>query len=183
MTTIIQDYKDYRKAKKAKELAAGKVNDKFQEILQPISFSELNNYHYQWGLLTIYGEAVYDGKNKQALIEYLDEKAPLVHLPSCFCTVLASSYLKPHGIVQNMFLSGWADEERAKCTEDNAIRCIHNRTDGVFFENYCANCPKDKFKNLVEYHSLNGELQKAEQNLATAKQKLRGRFPFFCKTR
>ena len=178
MTTIIQDYKDYRKAKKAKELAAGKVNDKFQEILQPISFSELNKYNYEMGLLAIYGKAVYDGKNKQALIEYLDEKAPLVHLPSCFCTVLASSYLKPHGIVQNMFLSGWADEERAKCTEDNVIRCLHNREDGVFYEQYCANCSTEKFGNLLDYHCLKADLQKAEQDLTAAKQKLRSRFPF-----
>ncbi len=178
MTTIIQDYKDYRKAKKNAKLAADAVNKQFQKMLQPISFSELNKYTYEKGLLAIYGNAVYDGKNKQALIEYLDKKAPLVHLPSCFCTVLASSCLKPHGIVQNIFLSGWGEEERAKCTIDKAIRCLHNPEDGVIIENYCANCPKDKFKNLVEYHSLNGDLQKAEQNLATAKQKLRGRFSF-----
>ena len=178
MTTIIQDYIDYRKAKKNVELAADKVNAQFHKMLKPISLSELNKYYCELGVLTIYGEAVYDGKNTKELKEYLDEKAPLVHLPSCFCAVFVSSYLKPQGIVETIVFQDLYHEERAKCTQDKAVRCLHNPEDGIIIEQYCANCPKDKFKNLVEYHSLSGELQDAEQKLAAAKQKLRDRLPF-----
>ena len=178
MTTIIQDYKDYRKAKKNVELAADKVNDKFQEILQPISLSELNKYHCELGVLTINAKAVYDGKNKQEFIKYMNENAHLVRLPSCFCDVLAAPYMKPNSILEHIIFSDFAKKERAKCTEDNVIRCVHNREDGVFYEHYCADCSPETFGNLLDYQCLKADLQDAEQNLATAKQKLRDRLPF-----
>lgn len=176
MFTIIQDYKNYRQQKKNVKLLKNKLVFKFQNMVKPISFSELNDYKYQLNLLVIGGRAVRAEQGVKALSEYMDEKAPLVHLPSCFCNVFASSYLKPNGFIQSIICSDFADKERSELKEDNVVKCVHNPDDGVIFENHCANCSTDIFRNLIEYHSLKGELQTAQQSLKGTKQKLLNHF-------
>lgn len=108
----------------------------------------------------------------------MDEKAPLVHLPSCFCTVFASSYLIPTCIIQSIIYSDCERKEHSELKEDNVFRCTHNREDGIIFENNCVNCSTDIFRNLVEYNALKGELQNAQQSLKDTKQKLLNHFKF-----
>lgn len=62
MLRIMQDYKDYRQQKKNMKLLKNKAIIKFQNMVKPISFSELDDYTRQLTLLIKGGEAVYDGK-------------------------------------------------------------------------------------------------------------------------
>ena len=173
MFKIIQDYKNYRQQKKNVKLLKNEFAIEFKNMVQPISLSELDDYKRQLELLTIVGKAVYFKKGVQALEKYMNEKAPLVHLPSCFCTVFASSYLIPTNIAASIILSDFAKKERSKLTEEKVAKCIHSEADGgVIHENYCANCSEDTFKNLLKYHSLKSQLQDAQQALNKAKEEL-----------
>ncbi len=173
MFTIIQDYKNYRQQKKNLKLLKNEYAIRFKNMVQPISLSELDDYKRQLELLTIGGKAVYSEKDIQALEKYMHEKAPLVHLPSCFCTVFASSYLIPTNIIESIIFSDFAKKERSELKEEKVVKCIHSEADGgIIHENYCANCSEDTFKNLLEYHSLKSQLQDAQQALKEAKQEL-----------
>lgn len=178
MFTLIQDYKGYRQAKRNTQSVKKKINHKFLTMVKPISFSDLTSYKHQVEMLTVWGKAIYDGINAKELKEYLDKKGPLVHLPSCFCNVFASSFLKPKDFLQDIACSNFARKEYKKLNEDNVIRCIHNQKDGVIYENRCANCPTQTFKNLVEYNSLKGDLQEAQVKQNQARQKLLNHFQF-----
>jgi len=177
MLTIVQDYKNYRQQKKNVELLKNKLDIKFKNMVQPISFSELDDYKYQLNRLVIGGKAVRAEKGVEALCKYMDEKAPLVHLPSCFCNVFASSYLKPDGFIQGIMRLNFADREWSELKEDNVCKCIHSQED-VIREDYCANCSTDTLKNLKEYKSLKGELLNAQQSLKDTKQKLLNQYKF-----
>jgi len=179
MFTIIQDYKYYRQQKKNVKLLKNEFVIKFRNMVQPISFSELDDYKRKLFLLVMDGKAVRAGKDIEALEKYMNEKAPLVHLPSCFCTVFASSYLIPTDIIQSIIFSDFAKKERSELKEEDVVKCIHSQVDGgVINKNYCANCSEDTFKNLLEYHSLKGRLEDAQQALKEAKQKLLDKFQF-----
>jgi len=182
MFTFIQDYKDYRQQKKNVKSCQTKLATKFRDMVQPISFSELDDYEHNLKLLTMGGKTAYAGKDVQALKKYMDEKAHLVHLPSCFCTIFASSYLIPTGIIQSIIFSDFAEQERSGLKEKDVIKCIHNPDDGVISENHCANCSKDTFRNLLEYHYLKGQLQDAQQAEKKAKQKFLDNFGFLNKS-
>lgn len=178
MSTIFQDYKDYKQTKKDTKLIKEQLDYKFKTIVKPISLEELNSYKYKVEMLTVCGKGVYDGKNAKELREYLDKKGPLVHLPSCFCNVFASSLLEPKDILQHMIFTDFAKKEYKALDENNVIRCIHNQPDGVIYENRCANCSTEIFKNLIEYNSLKGDFQEAQDKQNQARQKLLSHFQF-----
>lgn len=178
MFTIIQDYKNYRQTKKTMKMVNDKLNSKFQNMIQPIGLHELNRYALEVGILSLYTNELNTTYGITEAQKYLSEKGPLVHLPSCFCYASAANLLKPKGIIQTVAVLDLAKKEHIECTENNAIRCVHNIESGIIHEDLCANCPKDTFKNLVEYHSLKGQLQDAQQQEKNAKQKLLSHFQF-----
>ena len=178
MFTIIQDYKNYRQTKKTTKLVSDKLNSKFQNMIQPIGLCELNEYRLEVGILGIYAKELNTTYGITETRKYISEKGPLVHLPSCFCYATAANLLEPKNIIQTVAVQDLAKKERIECTENNAIRCVHNFECGIIREDLCANCPKDTFKNLVEYHSLKAEMQDAQQQEKNAKQKLLSHFQF-----
>jgi len=178
MFTIFQDYKDYRKAKKIEKSIELKLINKFKEMLEITSFQEIGNYELKVGILTACAKELKN--HPETFQKYLDEKAPLVYAPSCFCTFSLAVNLEPKDLIQSIALFEVAKEEldKSRYTEKKVIRCIHNPEDGVIKEHYCANCSIDKFRNLVEYHSLKGDLQQAQALTKTAKQKFLDNFSF-----
>ncbi|MBQ1927781.1 MAG: hypothetical protein II179_01795 [Alphaproteobacteria bacterium] len=179
MGTIIQDYKIYRKAKEAEKSAKTDLETQLRDMVKPISLSDLNGYMYQVKAFIIYAESVYNGNNVKALTEYLNEKGPLVRAPSCFCRVSVAPYLKPNSIIGAIIATEIIKEERDKPIKENdIIKCIHNREDGTIYENCCSKCPKERFKALVEYHSLHGKYTDALNATMLAKQTLFTHFPF-----
>lgn len=177
MTGIIQDYKRYRTAKKAQENIESDLKRKLKGIVKPIRFSELNKYCYALGLLTTYAESFDAEKDANAFKEYMKEKAPLVHLPSCFCMVSVGFYLRPGSILEAIIATEIIKEERDKPIKENdIIRCLHNHENGLIDENCCSNCPTERFKALVEYHSLHGKYTDALNATMLAKQTLFAHF-------
>ena len=103
----------------------------------------------------------------------------LVRAPSCFCRVSVAPYLKPNSIIGAIIATEIIKEERDKPIKENdIIKCIHNREDGTIYENCCSKCPKERFKALVEYHSLHGKYTDALNATMLAKQTLFTHFPF-----
>jgi hypothetical protein len=176
---MIQDYKNYRQIKKTMKMVNGKLNSKFQSMLQPIGLYELHRYELEVGLLRLHINVLNTTYGITEATKYLSEKGPLVFLPSCFCYVSGANFLKPKGSIQRVAVLGFAKKEHIECTENNAIRCVHNIESGIIREDLCANCPKDTFKNLVEYHSLKAEKQAVLQQEKNAKQKLLSYFQFW----
>ncbi|MBP5485268.1 MAG: hypothetical protein J6Y07_00990 [Alphaproteobacteria bacterium] len=177
MNTIVQDYKNYRNAKKAQENIESDLNRKLKSIVKPISLSELSRYHCTLGLLTTYAKSF--EKDVNALEKYMKEKAPLVHAPSCFCMVSVGFYLCPGSILEAIVASEIIKEERDKEIKKNdVIRCIHNHEDGTIDENCCSNCPKEMFHDLVEYQSLRGQYTDAQKATIQARRTLFVHFPF-----
>ena len=182
MFPIIQDYKDYRKTKKTAQAIKDRLDKHFKGMVKPVSLFELKKYNLQASLLVKYGNIVLEETGIEGLNKYLEEKAPLVHAPSCFCTTFASSYLKDNPLANFMFafpLKSLEEQERSALNENNVVRCIHNHEDGKLSENYCANCPPDRFKALLEFHSLKGDLQRAQEQQKQAKEKLLAHLPFY----
>ena len=179
MVKIIQDYKNYRTAKKAQENLESDLERYLKSIVKPISLSELNKYCYALGLLTTYAKSFDAEKDANALKEYLNEKAPLVQAPSCFCIVSVGFYLRPGSILEAIVASEIVKEERdKKIKEKDIIRCLHNHENGLIDENGCSKCPKKRFSELVEYQSLRGQYMDAQKATALAKQTLFAHLPF-----
>ena len=179
MGTIIQDYKNYRKAKKTKEKIESDLENQLRGMLKPISLSDLNSYMYQVKAFITRATSVYNGNDVKALTEYLNEKGPLVHAPSCFCVVSVAPYLNPKSILEAIIATDIIEKERDKqIRQKDFIRCIHNLEDGTIDENCCYNCPTERFKALVEYHSLHGQYTDARNSTMSAKTTLFAHFPF-----
>lgn len=177
MKSLIQDYKNYRVAKKTLAELEKDVQAKINQMLVIVDKRTLNDY-VAWSHSFIKTAKEIQAKNDtHALEQFIEKCAPLVNAPSCFFTVSFLSGIKPRDIVSEMILAECAKEER-KLQEKHILRCMHNREDGTFFEKYCANCPRENFQRLVEYQSLNAQVQKAQKNAMDAKQKLLDNFAF-----
>ena len=177
MVKIIQDYKNYRTAKKAQENLESDLKRKLKSIVKLISLSEFEEYNHQFEMFTTCADSVYKDKGENALKEYLKENDPLVHAPSCFCMVSVGFYLRPGSILEAIVALDIVEKERdKKIKEKDIIRCLHNHENGLIDENCCSNCPAERFRDLAEYQSLRGQYTDAQKATALAKQTLLAHF-------
>lgn len=178
MGTIIQDYKIYRKAKETENSAKTDLETQLIGMVKPISLSELSRYHCTLGVFTTYVKSFEPEKDAKALEKYWNEKAPLVHAPSCFCVLSVVSYSYPRSALGGILVPEVIKEDQNKIKEGDLIRCLHNHENGLIDENCCSNCPKEMFHDLVEYQSLRGQYTDAQNATMLAKQTLFAHFPF-----
>ena len=177
MAGIIQNYKNYRTAKKAQKNLELDLERYLKSIVKPISLSKFEEYNHQFEMFTTCADSVYKDKGENALKEYMKEKAPLVHAPSCFCIVSVGFYLRPGSILEAIVALDIVEKERdKKIKEKDIIRCLHNHENGLIDENCCSNCPAERFRDLAEYQSLRGQYTDAQKATALAKQTLLAHF-------
>lgn len=157
---IIQDYKSWKEAKKNTKLTKSKLATHFNAMLGHVSLE-----HYDSNMLS---EAVCMKHAPNPEItptefkKYMETFAKDCHAYPCFY------------VVNNPFdFIGINNINREKQTK----RCINNREDGMVYEAFCHDCPC--FKDLVEYQSLKAQLQTAQDEQKTAKQKLLSNFMFW----
>jgi len=179
MAGIIQNYKNYRTAKKAQENIKSDLERYLKSIVKSISLSKFEEYNHQFEMFTTCADSVYKDKGENALKEYLQENGPLVRAPSCFCIVSVGFYLRPGSILEAIVALDIVEKDRdEKIREKDIIRCLHNHKNGLIDENCCSECPKERFSELVEYQSLRGQYMDAQKATALAKQTLFAHFPF-----
>ena len=177
MKSLIQDYKNYRTAKKTLAKLETDVRAKINQMLVIIDKKTFNNYLARTRVFIKTAKEIQEQNDQEKLKQLVDLCAPLVNAPSCFFTVSLLAGIKPHDIVEEIILDRCAHEER-KLQEKHILRCMHNHEDGNITENYCINCPREKFQQLVEYQSLNSQFQNAQKGVADARQKLLNNFAF-----
>ena len=175
MTTIVEDYKNYKKAKKSVKSARQILTGKLRRMVKVVPLSELDDYLKDVEAFTAELKDIYKTEPKK-LQQYMEEHAHLVHAPSCFCTSSVAYYWHPTDIIQSMILEDIVKEEKSKYKESNVARCIHNSKDGIIYEERCSGCSVSMFKDLVEYQSLKGQMQQAQQECIKARRQLLSHF-------
>ncbi len=83
MAGIIQNYKNYRTAKKAQKNLESDLERYLKSIVKPISLSKFEEYNHQFEMFTTCADSVYKDKGENALKEYLQEKGP-----PCPCAIV-----------------------------------------------------------------------------------------------
>lgn len=153
MLQIIQDYKDWKEAKKNTDIAQQKVSKQFNSMLGHVS---LPHFGYNVSIQAAFVKSAPDPKTQpQECKQYVDTYSHMCHAYPCFYVI----YNPFDHIGVNKIYS-----------ENEAERCMNNLEDGTIYEAFCQGC--SAFKDLVKYQSLNAQLKIAQEEQNQAKQKL-----------
>lgn len=154
---IIQDYKDWKKAKKATEIAKSKKDVQFATMLEQVS---IPHFGYNYSIESAFIKSSPDPKSKpQECKQYMDNYAHLCHAYPCFY------------VMYNPF------KDNNDYKEEQVQRCMNNLADGTIYESFCQGC--SAFKDLVKYQSLLAQFKIAYEKQKEAKQKLLSNFIFW----
>jgi hypothetical protein len=161
--SLIQDFRNWKTAKKATEIAQFKKDVQFNQMLGRIPIA-----HYGHN---VFAEAAFikcapDPKNKpQECKQYMNNYAHICHAYPCFYVMY-----NPFGITGIM--------TRDKVYQEKQVqRCMNNREDGKIYEAFCHGCPA--FEDLVKYQSLYAQFKIAQEKQQEAKQKFLNNFIFW----
>ena len=159
MTTFIQDWKNFKNAKKTVKDAKAKKTEQFNKMLTRLVPGDyLVNAEEAWVLPAGIKTLKDAGASEKELKEYLDTYASKYHACACFF----------------VYYDLWDYIIDRHYQENKVERCINNYKSGMIVEEYCDGC--ENFKDLVAYQALNANYRTALRKRAIAKQKLISHF-------
>ncbi len=157
--SIIQDYKFWKEAKKATEIARLRKDVKFRTMLKQISIPHFGqNVSIEEAFIK---SAPNPNTKPQECKQYVGNYAHMCHAYPCFY------------VMHNPF----DDKDKSSYTEEQVQRCMNNRADGTIYEAFCQGCPA--FEDLVKYQMLYAQFKTAQAKQKAAKQKLLDNFIFW----
>ena len=160
MLKIIQDYHNWKEAKKNTVVAQQNVSKKFNSMLGQIS---LPHFGHNISIESAFIKSAPDPKTQpQECKQYMDTYSHICHAYPCFYVIYNPF---DHIGVNKVY------------TEKQAQRCMNNLEDGTIYETFCRDC--DAFKDLVQYQSLYAQFKMAQEKQNQAKQKLLDNFRFW----
>ena len=157
MTTIIQDYKNWKQAKQNTVVAQQVLSKKFNSMLGRVS---LPHFGHNVSIESAFIKTAPDPKTQpQECKQYMDTYSHLCHAYPCFY------------VLYNPFDHIGMDRIY---TEKQAERCMNNLEDGTIYEAFCAKCPA--FKDLGQYQSLYAQLKMPQDTQKQAQHTLLNNF-------
>ena len=159
MSALIQDYKDWRSARKKLKKAMVDLRQSREPITTEV---DLDGWFGCFSARTVLVETL-KGLEGPEFDKVYDSVVGLwrEEYPTPFC------FFKLKHPTNNIFMPEYL-------TAEEDLRCINNHEDGYYNEKHCDECPR--FAGLIKYQSLCGLVDDLQQKEQEAKRKLISRF-------
>ena len=159
MSELIQDYKNWRSARKKLKKATADLRQSYEPITTEVDLAGWVSCLSARDVLV----EMLKGLDGPEFDKVYDTVVGLwrEEYPTPFC------FVKLKHPTNNMFMPEYL-------TVEEDLRCINNHENGYYNEKHCAECPR--FAGFIKYQSLRGLVDDLQQKEQEAKRNLIGRF-------